>query len=242
MYEKLECIALRTVRYTDRNNILTAYSRQKGRVTFTVPAGTGRSALRMRALTMPLGRFECEAISRTGSEMMRMKDLMAVSDAGTAAPGPLSGTLSLFLAEVLASLLREQQPDVHLYDFIALTAEMIARSPAPRAANLHIAFLLRLQHFMGIEPDWATYRPGAVFDMADGIFRSSAPLHGRWIPSAEAEAAYRLRRMTLRNSHLWQLSRRERNLILDRLIQYYQIHFQRLGTVASLEVLRTVFS
>lgn len=241
MYEKLDCIALRTVRYNDRNNILTAYSRQLGRVAFIVPTGGGRAATRTRAITQPLGRFECVAMRRANRDIMQVKDMRSAPGSCDSGMGAVRGTLCMFLADVLGSLLHEQQPDEHLYDFIVLTAEKIGRASVERMANLHIAFLLRLQHFMGIEPDWATYVPGGVFDLADGIFRATAPMHGRWIPSGEAAAAYELRRMNLRNSHLWRMSQGERNLVLDRLIQYYQIHFQGLSTVSSLEVLRSVF-
>ena len=47
MYRPLDCIALRTVRYSDRNSILTAYTRQAGRLSFLVPAGTGRAFLNL---------------------------------------------------------------------------------------------------------------------------------------------------------------------------------------------------
>lgn len=94
---------------------------------------------------------------------------------------------------------------------------------------------------MGIEPDWSTFSEGAVFDMADGIFRSTAPLHNRVLPSDEAAAAHRLQRMNFRNAHMFAMSRFERNRILDRLMEYYRLHFPALGTVNSLDVLRTMF-
>ncbi|MBO4380468.1 MAG: recombination protein O N-terminal domain-containing protein, partial [Muribaculaceae bacterium] len=37
----LTCIALRTTRYSDRYDILAAYSREIGRVSLLVPAGSG---------------------------------------------------------------------------------------------------------------------------------------------------------------------------------------------------------
>lgn len=240
MYENLDCIALRTVRYSDRANILTAYSRQRGRVAMIVPAGGGRQAARTKALTQPLSVFQCVADVRPGREMLQPRDFRMGGVPQSC--DPVRATLSLFIADVLASLLREPQCDVHLFDFIVCVADRVASADGDALPNMHICFLLRLQHFMGIEPDWSTYAAGAVFDMADGIFRGSPPLHGRWLPSAEAEAAWRLRRMNMRTCGLYRLSRTGRNLILDRLIQYYQIHFPGMASISSLEVLRSIFS
>ncbi len=42
MYQDIDAIALRMIRYNDRHSILTAYSRQAGRVALLVPAGAGQ--------------------------------------------------------------------------------------------------------------------------------------------------------------------------------------------------------
>lgn len=242
MFETLDCIALRTVRYNDRHNILSTYTRQRGRLALMVAAGPGRGATRMKALTMPLTQFDCVADIKPGRDIHTVRDLRPASGGVSAASSPVKGTLCLFIADILSTLLRDAQPDESLFDFIASVTRSITTASPRQAANLHIAFLMRLQHFMGIEPDWATWAPGKIFDMAGGIFVGSAPLHGRWLPPDEAEAAYSLRRINIGNAAAWRFSHNDRNTILDRLIRYYQIHFQTLSTVSSLDVLRSVFA
>ena len=239
MYENLDCIALRTVRYSDRHNILTAYSRQRGKVVMTLPAGGGKPAARARALTQPLSVFQCVADVRPGREIMQVRD---IRHAGISPlEGAVRSTLGLFIADMLAALLREPQCDEALFDYVVYMERYISAVSGTALANAHICFLLHLQHFMGIEPVWGTYAPGHVFDMSDGIFRMSPPIHGNWLPSGEAAAAWRLRRMNPRTSALFAMSHSERNLILDRLIRYYHIHFPGLSSVSSLEVLRSIF-
>ena len=58
---KLSIVALKVTRYSDAQSILTAYSRELGMVSLALPAGSSRSAVRMRALTMPFGVAECES-------------------------------------------------------------------------------------------------------------------------------------------------------------------------------------
>lgn len=239
MLEQLDCIALRTVRYNDRHSILSVYTRQHGRLALLLPAGNTRAATRLRALSMPFGRFSCVADLRPGREIFNMRE--ARPTWATPTLTPMKSALALFCADILAAILREPQQDTALYDFIDDAIDRLAATDASGCANFHICLLLRLQQFLGIEPDWSTYTPGAVFDLADGIFRSTPPVHGRFLPSAEAEAAYTLRRMNFRNAARFAMSRADRNTILDRLLLYYRMHFASLGTINSISVLRSLF-
>ena len=242
MFQQLDCIALRNVKYNDRNSILTVYTRQHGRLAMLLPASASAESRRLRALCQPLCRFTCMADIRPTRDIYRMRDVKASGTRSAAAPSPPKAAVALFVADFLSAILREPQQDANLYDYLSLSVEALASASSQAVANFHIAFLIHLQHFLGIGPAWSTYSAGAVFDMADGIFRLSPPLHNRFLPSPEAAAAHSMRRMNFRTSRLFRLSRTDRNRILDRLIQYYSIHYPVVGTVASLDVLRTIFS
>lgn len=242
MFEPLDCIALRTVRYSDSSSILSVYTLQHGRIAAILPAGASREARRLRAVCQPLQRFSCIADMRPNRDIHRIRDVKTHPATLAASFSPVKAAIALFIADFLSAILREPQQDTHLFNFIAHTAHALAETNAQTAANFHIAFLFRLQHFLGIEPDWATFSPGAVFDLTDGIFRQSPPLHNRFLTSSEAEAAHNLSRICFRTAHLFGMSRTDRNTIIDRLMQYYSIHFPGLGAVSSLDVLRSLFS
>lgn len=243
MYKALDCIALRTIRYSDKNSILTAYTRQAGRLSFLIPAGTGRQAGRLRALLMPMGRFECVADIRPGRDIFQIRDVRAVVLPPVA--DPLRSTLALFTADMLSMLLREPMADSLLFDFIDEALRRLEGSIDPlrklqgvALLNFHICFLLRLTRFLGIEPDWLTYTDGAVFDLSDGIFRKEPPSHRQFLPSGEARVVNSLGRMNFRNCGCYRFSRFERNMILDRILLYYQTHYPSVGEPGSLSILR----
>lgn len=244
MYKKLECIALRTVRYSDRNSILTAYTRQEGRLSFLLPAGNGKDARRIRALLMPLGRFDCEADLRPGRDIFPLRDVKAVMLPPAA--DPIRSSLAIFITDFMQTLLREPMPDPAIFSFLEQTIDAMSTDPRRSSrpltgnalANLHIHFLIRLTRFLGIEPDWHSYTEGAFLDMAGGVFRQMPPPHNRFLPAVESAAAIRLSKMEYRNLHRFRLTRADRNLIIDRLIQYYTIHFPTFSAPSSLPILR----
>lgn len=245
MYRKLDCIALRTVKYSDKNAILSAFSREEGRVSLLVPAGTGRAAARLRALMMPMGMFECVAEIRPARDILPVRDVRPI----TLPPigDPLRSSLALFLADILGGVLREQAADPSLFQFLERAINLLgdvpsATNPHPLTAkalcNFHIWFLLRLTVPLGIEPDWSTYRPGSYFDLTGGIFRTLPPSHRNFLPQGESATGRLLSRLTPRNLGHLQLTRFERNTVLDRILLYFRTHFPSLGEPASLSVLR----
>lgn len=245
----LTCIALRTVKYSDRASILSVYTAERGHLSLAVPAGKGKSAARFRALTMPMAVFECQADLRPGREIVNARDVRGIILPPSGSP--IATVIALFMADFLGALLREPQADAPLFAFLVRSAEELAAGALPGVAgahasrqlpNFHIAFMMRLQRFMGIEPDWSTYTPGAVFDMAAGVFRTLPPPHPRYLNPEESTAAWRLSRMTTANCHRFRFSRFDRNRILDGLLSYYRLHFPTLGSLPSTDILRQLFS
>lgn len=241
MKETLHIIALRTVRYSDRSDILSAFSLERGPVSFIIPAGKGREASRRRALLMPLGAVECSADIRPDRSIHPMTSPRLMAPLHSLRISPVKTTLTMFVAEALSVLLRETQPDATLWHFILDSALALDDMPDRRAANFHICFLVRLGALLGIEPDTSLYRPGKVFDMIDGTFRSSAPAHSEFLTGSDAAVAATLPRLNYRNMYRLKLTRAERARLLDAVLRYYALHYAPIDNLHSTDILRSLF-
>ncbi len=241
MYQVIDAIALRMIRHNDRHSILTAYSRQAGRLALLVPAGAGLSARRTRALLMPMARFECVVSIMPGRDVCNFRDLRPIELPPEG--NVVRASLALFAADLLNNLLREPMPDEAMFHYLSTIARHIA-SPAlssAGAANLPLAFLIGLARYLGIEPDWSTYTPGRVLDLIDGIFRTAPPPHGHFVATEEAAAAFVFRRMSPRAASRFPLNRSQRNRAIDIALEYYSLHLPGFSPPQSLEILRHTF-
>lgn len=238
MLQTLNCIALRTVKYNDRHSILTAYSREIGRVSFLVPAGAGREAVRRRAFLMPMGLFSCIGDLRPLRDIATMRDPRPTVPLQGLLSDPVKGMIAMFVAEVLHDLLREQQSDPLLFDFASDAIMRLDGMDSSHAANFHICFLYRLTRFVGIEPDTATWEEGRVFDMVEAVYRDTPPLHSHYLTPEQGDALHRLSRISWDNMHLFRFNRDQRNAITDLLLQYYSMHYATLPQLRSLDILR----
>ena len=240
MRETLNIIPLRLIRHNERANILTAYSLERGRLAFAVPAGSGKSASRLRALLMPMSIVECETEFKPGRDILIMSNVRPAVTLSDIHLSPAKSAIALFLAETLAAVLRDGPPDSPLWHFIADSVITLNLIPARQASNFHLCFLWHLGNILGIAPDTSTHAPGRIFDMVDGIFRTSPPLHSQYLAPADAEAIPILDRLNYRTMHLWQLTRSQRNHILDLILEYFTLHLAPLTGLKSLAVLRAL--
>lgn len=232
--ELIHCMALRTVRVSDSRSLLSVWTREHGRLTLAMPAGKGREAARRRALTQPLSLFE------GFSNVNIMRDVQSVSKLAPSdcAPLPVAAVpTAIFLAEVLDLLLRRSEPDEALSDYLFRASRLMGSLQGAALAQFHILFLLRLSTFAGIEPDLSTYSRGSVFDMREGIFRQSPPLHGHYLDSSESRLMAALATMPPGSKKI-RLDRNGRNRALDIIVEYYSLHHTTLTSLKSLDVLR----
>lgn len=240
MYEKSHGIVLHTIPYNDTMSVVHIYTHRFGRVSCSLPRGTGRAARMARALYMPLSLLELELEVRHGSELQRIREAHTWHPLPHVQSNPIKATLAMFLSEFLGSVLRSGEPQPQLFTYVAQSITLLDRLERG-LGNFHICFMVGLMPFIGITPNVEGYRRGAYFDMQEGVFVTTRPLVNASLPPAEAAFMLKLLRMNYANMHRFGLSRNERAIILDRIISYYGVHLSGMGQLSSPAILRALF-
>ena len=242
MQQKISGIVLRIIKHSDTHSVVTVFSRESGCIAFLSPSGSTREAARRRALLTPFSVIEGVADIRAGKDLATIKDLTR-KNVRDFSINPVKGIIALFISDVLHTLLREQQPDSVLYDFLEASSDKLGGITNKTAvANFHIAFLLGLIRLLGFEPDCSTYSIGKIFDLRDGVWRSSAPLHNIFLDPVRSGTAYKIiSKMNMQNMHFYKFTRNERNEITDIILQYISLHMTSLANIKSLDIVRSLF-
>lgn len=226
------------VKHSDRHNVVTLFTRSRGRVALLTPAsGSGKQA-RMRAARLQLlSVVEADINFRAGRDL---------STLGSFAPArlwrglylsPEKCSLVFFLAEFLNRFLKAAAPEEAIWDY---TVESLERLDAMErgVGNFHISFLTGLLALSGVMPDWRGWRPRMWFDLRSGEFTPSIPTHPDRLAPAEARAAALMLRLGSRGMASLRASRESRRRILEVLLAYYGLHFPGASDLTSPEILR----
>lgn len=240
MNERLRGVVLRTVKYNDKNSVVRVYSDSHGLLSFLLPQSAGKVARMRRALFQPLSLVEIESDMLPSRDIFRIKEARCLLPLANLHADPVKNAIALFLTELLSNVIVEQERNAPLFSFIFGSVQILDRLESG-VSNFHICFLYNLGMFIGIEPDTATYSSGRCFDMLSGVFSDTLPLHRHFVGKEEAEAVYRLSRMTYSNMHFFKMNRQQRNRLLEMMLDYYRLHNSSLGELRSPAVLATLF-
>lgn len=176
---------------------------------------------------------------RPSTSLQRIQELH-IAHCYTSLPyDPVKETVALFLSEFLHNTLRSEVQNEDLYHYIIYSLQWFDAAHEG-LANFHVAFLIRLTHYLGFWPNIKGRESLPYFDLHDGVKTDTEPRHGSFLKGEEATVLHKLLRMNLRNMHKFRLNRHQRNRILDVLTTYYQLHVPEFRNLRSLAVLREV--
>lgn len=243
MLERIEGLVIDTVRYSDRFNIVTLYTRTRGRVSFLSPVGTGRNGRLRNARLLPLSAVSADVRFVATRSLQTLGAVIPATIWRDLYFDPAKSAVTMFITEFLNAFLRQSEPDEALYDYIMASVRALD-SAGPRAcANMHIAFLTGLLPHAGILPSLDDARPGARqwFDMREGTLSNYPPTHRDIVDWGCTSRLPLLLRITTANCGHYRFSRDERRKVLDTLLRYYAVHYPGLGTLKSPDILAETF-
>lgn len=240
MIEKSKAIVLHQLKYTDSGIVVQLYSRKFGRQSFLIRGMRNKKSGKHSALFQPLFILDLEFYYRESREMQMIKEFSVSYSPASVISDIRKTSVAIFLGEVLTSVLKEETPNIELFDFLEDSIIYFDQCSGS-FANFHIAFLAGLSSWLGFEPGQGPAETNNYFDMINGVFVPAPPLHGNYagkdvsrILSSFFASSYEASRSITLNGAL-------RNEVLETLVKYYSIHLPGLKKIRSLEVLKDVF-
>lgn len=241
MLEKINGIVLNLRKYNDRNSIVTLYTATRGRLSFISPVGSGKSGGARRARLQPLSVISTDLNFKATSELQRLGKINLVRAWNEIYFHPVKRAESIFIAEFLYRILNASMPDENLWHFIFESLALLD-GMKKGVSDFHIAFLISLLPYMGIQPDVSDYSPDKVFDFSSGGFVSVCDVRGPFVKGEEATAVLWIKRLNFFNIGRIHLGLKDRRTIFRNLLSYYGYHYPGLSSLRSPDILQDLFT
>ena len=240
MLETTQGIVLHYNRYNDDSAIVDIFTLSHGSIPFLVRDRRQQHKGGLHTtLLRPLNIVELVFDLHPSASLQKIQELH-IAHCYTSLPyHPIKETVALFLSEFLHGALRNEVRNPDLYHYLIYSLQWLDAAHEG-LANFHVAFLIRLTHYLGFWPNIKDKEKLPYFDLRDGIATNTEPAHSAFLKGEEAAILPKLLRMNLRNMHKFQLTRQQRNRILDVLTLYYQLHVPEFRNLKSLGVLREI--
>lgn len=239
MIEKTRGIFLHAVKYSETSLIAVIYTEVLGRQTFIINGVRSKTSAVRSSIFQPLYLLDLEVYFKPGREMHRIKNAR-IAFPYTSIPFDIrKSTQVLFLAEVLYKCLKEEEANPGLFEFIYHSLTLLDLTDTG-ISNFHIWFLFKLTRFLGINPSGDNAAISNFFDLENAGFVSHEPLHNQFADKHVTALFARLFETDASSVENLKYTQNERRLVLEKLLEFYRIHFGNLGEFKSLEVLKEV--
>lgn len=240
MIEKTRAIVLHQIRYTDSGVIVQMFTREYGRLSFLIKGARNRKAGKHTVLFQPLFILDLELYYKSARELQTLKEFSAAYTSAGILNDIRKSTVSLFLGEVLNTILREESPHYELFDYLEQSVMFFDRSP-DNYANFHIALLSGLTSFLGFEPGRKDSHEKRFFDFSDGSFVKIPPLNGQCANEEVSDILALFFDASYDTISDISLNGKLRDEVLDALLRFYSFHLPGVKKIKSLSVLKEVF-
>ena len=241
MLHKTRGIVLHSIKYNDKFAVTLIYTEEFGRVPYLTSQSKSRKSRVPRSLFHPLSILDLEVEHKNLRDIQRIKEIKIHIPLIALLTDPVKSAIGIFIAELISKVIREEQTNRLLFDFLLQSIQVLELTNSS-PANFHLVFMIRLSSLLGFQPDSTNYQKGMFFDMMNGVFTQTKPAHINFLPQDESEVFYNLLRMSYENMPTFRFSRQERQAIIRRILEYYRLHLSDFPEIKSLEVLFDVFS
>ena len=240
MLATTEGIVLNQIKYGESSIIVNIYTREFGRQAFLMNAARSKKSKNKAGSLQAMFLVDLVCYQKETREVQRIKEIKNTPAYQNIPFDVTKSTQAIFLAEILLKSLREQESAPQLFDFITNSLQYFDLIEG-HAANFHLWFLFRLTEYLGFLPSTQITGFEGWFDMRKGAVVPFEPSHPFFIQKEATKFLCQLSDLSISDLEYWKISRNMRGFLTNKLIDYYQLHFENMGEVKSLKVLQEIF-
>ena len=234
-----KAIVLNAIRYSDSSLIVKCFTKDDGLKSYLLrgilkPKKKGITAAYFQQLT----QLKIVANHNTKNTLNSLKEVHVENPYKTIYTNIVKQTIVLFLSEILSNTIQEEEKNEHLYHF--LETAFIWLDIHDKIANFHILFLLNLTKFLGFYPDTNNNNKKG-FHLKEGYFTEFTS-EKNIISGNQLYQFKKCLGINFDELEKVSFSKKERQLVLQIIIRYFELHLDGFRHPKSLPILEAVFS
>lgn len=239
MLVKSTGIILRSLKYGETSLILDIYSRDYGLNSYIIGGVRNKKSKTQAGLCQIMSLVEFVAYHKNTKSLFRIKEISSAHLYRRIPFEILRRSVGMFMTEVLKNVVKEDEENPELFDFIYNWFLFLDQS-TDSVSNLHLLFLLELAEQIGIQPRDNYSMNNPIFDLMDGQFIRDLPDHHYFLDAEDSEHLYDMMMQERSDVHELPLTNTQRRLLLDKLIQFYKLHVDSMKDLLTYPILNEI--
>ena len=239
MLVSTKAIVLSKIRYKDYDLIIKCYTESFGVVSYLV-----KNALKTKkgkfkpAYFLPLTLLEIEADHKENRSLQYFKDIKLHFNYSTLHTNIIKSTMVMFLSEITSNILKEEEQNLALYNFLETT--LIWFDESETNTNFHLMFLVELTKYLGFYPESPT-SVSSCFNLEEGKFQSSSS-NIYCISGEHFIVLKQLLGIKFDATKSLDINSKQKREFLNMILLYFKLHLDGFKQPKSVTILNQVFN
>ncbi|WP_339916086.1 DNA repair protein RecO [Yeosuana marina] len=238
MIVSTHAIVISKLRYRDHDLIVKCYTQQYGVLSFLLRGVLkSKKGLAKTAYFQLLTQLQLVIVYNPNRSLHSIKEAKLNHLYSSLHSNVSKSAIVMFLAEVLSSILKEEEENRTLFSYIETT--LLWLDTHTECSNFHLLFLLNLTKYLGFYPENTTV-DFPFFNLQDGKFQSK-PMGPYTISGDNFNLLKQLLDTKFDELSQLKINSKQRQAFLNMMLQYYELHLGDFKKPKSLQVLNQVF-
>ncbi len=238
MLIKTKAIVISKLKYRDNDLIVRCFTEKKGLVSYLVRGALkSKKGTNLTAYYQLLSQLQLEENFRANQGLQYIKEVKLHYAYSSLHTNVFKSSIAMFVAEVLTMVLREEEQNLPLYNYLETTLQWLDLQD--KFSNFHLLFLLSLTKHLGFYPDTSN-TDQRYFNIDNGLFESKKEN----VYSISGENLTILKQLLGINFEALEtikMSSKQRQSFLTMLLLYFELHLGGFKQPKSLQIFNQVF-
>ncbi len=235
MLVKTEGIVLRTIKYSETSIITKIFTRELGLQSYMVKGVRGEKSKNKAVVFLPGNILEIDVYKRNNKELQFLKEFKFKSIYHSITFNVIKSAMMMFLMEILNKSLKEEETNEELYVFLEDSFLQLDHMQEIDL-NFHLHFLIQLSAYLGFSPsdNYSSYN--GYFNLLEGMFVESNAGQLHCTDAKYSKWIYCL----LQHEKPEGINNASREILLQHILQYYNLHLPNFNDIKSHKILHEV--
>lgn len=234
-------VVLNYLKYSENSVITKIYTKNFGIQSYILKGLGSKKTKMQKAFLQPLSLVELTVYHKENKGIQSLNQIKLGVPFQTIPFNIYKSSTAFFLAECLSKIIREEEPNPDMFDFIYHSVEFFDISEK-NSNNFHLIFLLQLTKYLGIYPQRILDKNAVFFDLHDGTFKVLKPQHVYFCSIEETHFIRQFLNFKFNEADSIIISNSMRKKLLSDVIEYFSLHSFNLKNIKSREVFAEIFS
>lgn len=239
MLVKTKGIVFRTIKYSETSIITDIFTRERGLRSFIVN-GIRKSKPRFsHALFQIMSQIDLLAYDHRHN-LNRIKEISWDYAYSEIPFNIIKSSIGIFMTELCQKAIKEKETNRPMYDFLSNWFIYLDQCKTP-FANIHLLFMIEFSAMLGFQPMNNYHKEGKpYFNLKEGYFIHTNLDEQYTMDRRSSQNFSLLLNTNKENLDSIKLSREARSILINYLINFYQLHIENFPKLKSVDVLSEV--